>query len=91
LRRHRFAAILSPVPEASKEQGTSMESEEIRELRATLLRLKQEHRDLDSAINALEESGRADALQLKRLKKKKLYLKDEIARIEDQLLPDIIA
>ena len=41
-----------------------MESEEIRELRATLLRLKQEHRDLDSAINALEESGRADALQL---------------------------
>ena len=68
-----------------------MESEEIRELRATLLRLKQEHRDLDSAITALEESGRADALQLKRLKKKKLYLKDEIARIEDQLLPDIIA
>jgi hypothetical protein len=54
-----------------------MESEEIRELRATLLRLKQEHRDLDSAINALEESGRADALQLKRLKKKKLYLKED--------------
>jgi hypothetical protein len=74
-----------------KERGRRMESEEIRELRATLLRLKQEHRDLDSAINALEESGRADALQLKRLKKKKLYLKDEIARIEDQLLPDIIA
>lgn len=73
------------------EQGRPMESEEIRELRATLLRLKQEHRDLDSAINALEESGRADQLQLKRLKKKKLFLKDEIARIEDQLLPDIIA
>jgi hypothetical protein len=91
LRRLRFAAILSAVPEASKERGRRMESEEIRELRATLLRLKQEHRDLDSAINALEESGRADALQLKRLKKKKLYLKDEIARIEDQLLPDIIA
>jgi hypothetical protein len=91
LRRLRFAAILSTVPEASKERGRRMESEEIRELRATLLRLKQEHRDLDSAINALEESGRADALQLKRLKKKKLYLKDEIARIEDQLLPDIIA
>jgi hypothetical protein len=91
LHRHRFAAILSAVPEASKERGRRMESEEIRELRATLLRLKQEHRDLDSAINALEESGRADALQLKRLKKKKLFLKDEIARIEDQLLPDIIA
>ena len=61
------------------------------ELETELARLKQEHRDLDGAINALEESGRADALQLKRLKKKKLYLKDEIARIEDQLLPDIIA
>jgi hypothetical protein len=68
-----------------------MESDEIRELRAVLGRLKQEHRDLDGAINALEESGKADALQLKRLKKKKLYLRDEIARIEDQLLPDIIA
>jgi hypothetical protein len=68
-----------------------MESEEIRELRTNLLKLKQEHRDLDSAIDALEESGRADQLQLKRLKKKKLSLKDEIARIEDQLLPDIIA
>src|SRR6478609_5138260 len=54
-----------------------MESEDIRELRATLLKLKQEHRDLDSAIDALEESGRADQLQLKRLKKKKLFLKEE--------------
>jgi len=68
-----------------------MESDEIREIRAVLPRLKQEHRDLDSAINALDESGRADALQLKRLKKKKLSLRDEISRIEDQLLPDIIA
>lgn len=68
-----------------------MVSEEIRELRATLLKLKQEHRDLDNAINALEASGRADALQLKRLKKKKLFLKDEISRIGDTLLPDIIA
>src|SRR5262249_4999517 len=86
VRRDTFA-----VPRAARSRGRPMESEEIRELRATLLRLKQEHRDLDSAINALEESGRADALQLKRLKKKKLSLKDEIARIEDQLLPDIIA
>jgi len=71
--------------------GRPVESEEIRELRVMLVRLKQEHRDLDSAINALEESGRADALQLKRLKKKKLLLKDDISQIEDQLLPDIIA
>ena len=80
-------AAAAPAPTA----GEGQESEEIRELRAVLGRLKQEHRDLDGAINALEESGRADALQLKRLKKKKLSLKDEISRAEDQLLPDIIA
>ena len=68
-----------------------MENEDERELREMLGRLKQEHRDLDSAIDALEDSGRADQLQVKRLKKKKLNLKDEIARIEDRLLPDIIA
>jgi hypothetical protein len=84
-----FAPILPDLE--AKEKRRPMESEEIRELRAVLERLKQEHRDLDSAINALEESGRADALQLKRLKKKKLFLRDEISRIEDQLLPDIIA
>jgi hypothetical protein len=68
-----------------------MDREEEQELRETLARLKQEHRDLDGAIEALELSGRADQLQLIRLKKKKLCLKDEITRIEDQLLPDIIA
>ncbi len=68
-----------------------MDSDEQRELRESLARLKQEHRDLDSAIDVLEASGRGDQLQLKRLKKKKLQLKDEIARIEDLLLPDIIA
>ncbi|MDH3581365.1 MAG: DUF465 domain-containing protein [Hyphomicrobiales bacterium] len=66
-------------------------NKEEEELRETLTRLKQEHRDLDGAIDALEESGRADQLQLKRLKKKKLNIKDEITRIEDHLLPDIIA
>lgn len=66
-------------------------NKEEEELRETLTRLKQEHRDLDGAIDALEESGRADQLQLKRLKKKKLNIKDEITRIEDRLLPDIIA
>jgi hypothetical protein len=80
-----FAVILFAGPrEAKRSRGVHGE-------RGDSLRLKQEHRDLDSAINALEESGRADQLQLKRLKKKKLFLKDEIARIEDQLLPDIIA
>lgn len=68
-----------------------MDKDEELQLRQTLARLKQEHRDLDGAIDALELSGRADQLQLKRLKKQKLHIKDEIARIEDQLLPDIIA
>ncbi len=68
-----------------------MNEEEEIELRETLARLKQEHRDLDGAIDALEASGRADQLQLIRLKKKKLGIKDEISLIEDRLLPDIIA
>ena len=53
--------------------------------------LRQEHRDLDSAIMALVESGARDQLQLARLKKRKLMLRDEIAMLEDQLIPDIIA
>jgi hypothetical protein len=53
--------------------------------------LKREHRDLDEAIHALEISGRPDALTLRRLKKQKLALKDQIARLEDRLIPDIIA
>jgi hypothetical protein len=64
---------------------------EQRMLRETLSQLKQEHRDLDAAILALEHAVLADQLQIKRLKKKKLSLKDEIARVEDELLPDIIA
>ncbi len=53
--------------------------------------LKQEHRDLDSAITALAMSGSADQLQLARLKKRKLMLRDEITLLEDALIPDIIA
>lgn len=60
-------------------------------LRETLGRLRQEHRDLDAAIAALELSGPPDALQVKRLKKRKLFLRDRISEIEDQLTPDIIA
>lgn len=53
--------------------------------------LRQEHRDLDTAIAALVDSGARDQLQLARLKKRKLMLRDEIAMLEDQLIPDIIA
>ena len=60
-------------------------------LTARLQELRQEHRDLDAAIDALQLSARVDQLQVQRLKKKKLNLRDEIARIRDQLYPDIIA
>ena len=53
--------------------------------------LRTEHRDLDAAIGALADAGVPDQLQLARLKKRKLRLRDEIALIEDQLIPDIIA
>ena len=56
-----------------------------------LVRLRTEHRDLDSAIEALREMPAPDQLQLARLKKRKLRLRDEIALLEDQLIPDIIA
>ena len=53
--------------------------------------LRIEHRDLDAAIVALASGGPIDQLQLARLKKRKLRLRDEIAQLEDQLIPDIIA
>jgi hypothetical protein len=64
-------------------------SEEL--LRARLAELKQDHADLDAALQAVAVSPVPDMLLMGRLKRKKLALKDEIARIEDQLTPDIIA
>ncbi|GAB5504507.1 YdcH family protein [Pyruvatibacter sp.] len=60
-------------------------------LRAKLVQLRQQHRDMDAAIDALEASGAADPLRIRRLKKMKLAIRDEIGFIEDQLVPDIIA
>lgn len=60
-------------------------------LRIRLEVLRREHRDLDEAVAALEANGRPDQLTLRRLKKQKLALKDQIVKIEDQLIPDIIA
>ena len=68
-----------------------MTREEERELRAQLARLLQEHRDLDAAIEALQVSPGSDLLQVQRLKKRKLFLRDRIKYIDDQLTPDIIA
>ena len=68
-----------------------MDDFEEQELRQDLFRLKQEHRDLDDAIAALHSNAAPDQLQLRRLKKKKLRLRDNIINIEDDLFPDIIA
>jgi len=70
------------------EQGA--DSEAIALLRQ-LEELRTEHRDLDDAIAALNDAGAYNQLQVQRLKKRKLLLKDQIARLESQLLPDIIA
>jgi hypothetical protein len=67
----------------------TMTREEV--LRVKLELLQREHRDLDEAIAALDREARGDALTIRRLKKRKLMLKDQITRIEDELTPDIIA
>lgn len=61
------------------------------ELQKRLELLRTEHRDLDAAISALIDAGTPDQLQIARLKKRKLRLKDQMALIEDNLIPDIIA
>jgi len=76
---------LSPLP------SDRMTKEQEQELRANLARLMQEHRDLDAAIEALQNAPGRDILQIQRLKKRKLQLRDRITFIEDQLTPDIIA
>lgn len=60
-------------------------------MRKRLALLKTEHRDMDAAIDALLASGSHDQLQIARLKKRKLNLRDQVSRMEDALLPDIIA
>lgn len=71
--------------------GGRLSEEEIAELKTRLAALKSEHRDLDEVIARVSEGGIYDQLMMQRLKKRKLALKDQIAKIESQLLPDIIA
>jgi hypothetical protein len=61
------------------------------EIRARIELLKQDHRDLDAAIDALAQVALPDMIQLQRFKKRKLRLRDEISMLEDMLIPDIIA
>jgi hypothetical protein len=71
--------------------AVAMTREDEGELKAQLAQLRQEHRDLDAAIEALHNAPGADLLQVQRLKKRKLQLRDPIIQVEDQLTPDIIA
>lgn len=73
------------------DMNAHFEMDDVEMMQVRLGVLRQEHRDLDEAIHAMEISGRSDQLRLRRLKKQKLMLKDQIARIEDILTPDIIA
>ncbi len=67
------------------------ELDHLQVIRIKLEVLRREHRDLDEAIHALQEARHPDQLRIRRLKKQKLHLKDQIAQIEDELTPDIIA
>lgn len=68
-----------------------MDEEYEDQLREKLAQLKEEHRDLDDVISRLMTTPPVDFIQLQRLKKRKLFLKDEIEKIESALIPDIIA
>lgn len=70
---------------------TTMTDEDINELRRRLEVLRLEHRDLDQVIDRLAEKGDYDQLMMRRLKKRKLALKDQISSLESAILPDIIA
>ncbi len=67
-----------------------MANQDQAEIRLMVARLKQEHEDYDAAINAMIQTG-CDMLRIQRMKKKKLVLKDKISKLEDQIIPDIIA
>lgn len=71
-------------------QTVDMSEQEQAEIRLEFARLKQDHADFDAAINAMIAMG-CDTLQIQRMKKKKLVLKDKITQIEDRIIPDIIA
>ena len=85
------AFLLRKVSEIQTRPLSMMMTDEERAQRLKLEQLRQEHGDLDAAINALSTAPVFDQLQMTRLKKRKLQLKDLIAQIEDDLTPDIIA
>ena len=75
---------------AGDQQTVDMSEQEQAEIRLEFARLKQEHADFDAAINAMIAMA-CDPLQVQRMKKKKLAMKDRIKALEDRIIPDIIA
>jgi hypothetical protein len=71
-------------------QTVDMSDQEQTEIRLEFAKLKQEHADFDAAINAMIATA-CDPLQIQRMKKKKLMLKDKLSKLEDRIIPDIIA
>jgi len=90
-KRDNYSALPGLGGRSQSKPAVAMTQHEERELREQLARLQQEHRDLDAAIAALAMSPGSDVIQVQRLKKRKLVLRDKIRVIEDQLTPDIIA
>jgi hypothetical protein len=97
-RNHNCRVLESPAPTLSNEspEQARMAQQELSEteraeLRRQIERLREEHRDLDAAIEALNNAGAADRLQMQRIKKRKLALRDRLAQLEDLSTPDIIA
>ena len=84
-------ALVGTYGRPARKPAVAMTQQEERDLREQLARLQEEHRDLDVAILALQDAPGSDLLQIQRLKKRKLYLRDRISFIDDQLTPDIIA
>ena len=76
---------------ATSRERRSVTGTDEQDMRRRLALMRTEHRDLDAAISALVEAGSQDQLQIARLKKRKLLIRDQIAAIEDHLTPDIIA
>jgi hypothetical protein len=89
--RPSFATIAKRRVTDGWSMALNIDADNRAELETELSRLKEEHRDLDGAIDALEQIVAGDQLQIQRLKKRKLVLKDRIAYLDDQLTPDIIA
>jgi hypothetical protein len=90
-RRSQRRLVSDKIAAPPRASAVPMDDLEHAALRRKLVELKTEHRDLDDVIARLSERQPFDQIQLQRLKKRKLHLKDLIAQIENQLLPDIIA